>query len=96
MLFPASILRLFCLPSWAALILALALPTLNEWTFWQLYKWQIAGVALLCGLQTFLIAVLLFERSQRRRTGLSLAKKNIVTSSRRKQSSSAASGRTRR
>jgi len=44
----------------------------NESTFWQLYKWQIVGVAVFCSLQTLLIAVLLIECSRRGRTGLSL------------------------
>lgn len=76
MLFPSFNRRLFFLTSSAVLILAVAILAVirfKEWTFWQLYKWQILGVALLCGLQTFLIAVLLVERSRRRRTGVSLA-----------------------
>lgn len=73
MLFPPFTRRPFLLSIKAALIFAFALLVqFKEWSFWQLYKWQIVGVVIFCGLQTSLIAVLLIERSRRRRTGLSL------------------------
>lgn len=76
MLFPPFNRRLFLLTSCGVLILAFAIAAViqfRQWAFWQLYKWQIVGVLLLCGLQTLLIADLLFERSRRRHTSVSLA-----------------------
>jgi PAS domain S-box-containing protein len=66
MLFPPVTLGLFSLPSWSVTVL------FRDSTFWELYKWRIVSVLLLCGLQTLLIAVLLLERSRRRRTSVSL------------------------
>ena len=39
----------------------------KEFTFWELYKWQIVGVITLVILQSIFIAVLLVERRRRRR-----------------------------
>ncbi|HKE55958.1 MAG TPA: ABC transporter substrate binding protein [Pyrinomonadaceae bacterium] len=45
----------------------------REPTFWEQYKWRIAGLLALVVLQTFLIALLLFERSRRWRATRHLA-----------------------
>ena len=48
----------------------------KEFTFWELYKWRIAGVVMLCILQSVFIAVLLVERRRRRRARQALAQLN--------------------
>ncbi|HEX7334214.1 MAG TPA: HAMP domain-containing sensor histidine kinase [Pyrinomonadaceae bacterium] len=48
----------------------------KEFTFWELYKWRIAGVVVLCILQSAFIAVLLVERRRRRRARLALDQLN--------------------
>ena len=53
-----------------------AVTRFKEFTFWQVYKWRIIGVLALIVLQTSFIAVLLFERSRRRRANEALDKLN--------------------
>jgi signal transduction histidine kinase len=48
----------------------------KEFTFWELYKWRIAGVITLMILQTAFIAVLLVERRRRRRAREALDRLN--------------------
>lgn len=48
----------------------------KEFTFWELYKWRIAGVITLVILQTAFIAVLLVERRRRRRAREALDRLN--------------------
>ena len=48
----------------------------KEFTFWELYKWRIAGVITLCILQSAFIAVLLVERRRRRRAKQALDQLN--------------------
>ena len=48
----------------------------KEFTFWELYKWRIAGVIALLVLQTAFIAVLLVERRRRRRAKEALDRLN--------------------
>ena len=48
----------------------------EEFTFWELYKWRIAGLIVLLVLQTALIAILLVERRRRRRAREALARLN--------------------
>lgn len=49
----------------------------REFTFWELYKWRIAGLMVLLILQTAFIVVLLVERRRRRRAKEALARLNI-------------------
>jgi signal transduction histidine kinase len=48
----------------------------KEFTFWELYKWRIAGVIALVILQSAFIAVLLVERRRRRRAKQALDQLN--------------------
>lgn len=48
----------------------------KEFTFWELYRWRIAGVIALVILQSALIAVLLVERRRRRRAKQALDQLN--------------------
>lgn len=77
MLFPPFTRRCLLLPYGAALIFASTVPAYSQSSpglqLGQVYDWRLAGVALLCGLQTVLIALLLFECYRRRRTSHSLA-----------------------
>ena len=48
----------------------------REYSYWELYKWRIIGVATLVGLESLFIAILLIERKRRRRANESLDKLN--------------------
>jgi signal transduction histidine kinase len=54
----------------------------KEFTFWELYKWRIAGVIALVILQSAFIAVLLVERRRRRRAKQALDQLNAELESR--------------
>ena len=54
----------------------------KEFTFWELYKWRIAGVITLVILQSAFIAVLLVERRRRRRAKQALDQLNAELESR--------------
>ena len=49
----------------------------KELTFWEQYKWYIAGVLSLCAVEAFLIAFLLIERRRRQRATAALARLNV-------------------
>jgi signal transduction histidine kinase len=67
----------------------------KDLSFWEQYKWDIVGVLSLLVLQTGFIAVLLFERRQRRRANESLDRLNAELESRIEARTAALNGKSR-
>ena len=67
----------------------------KEFTFWELYKWRIAGLIALVILQAAFIAVLLVERRRRRRAREALDRLNAELETRIESRTSALNAKTR-
>jgi signal transduction histidine kinase len=67
----------------------------KEFTFWELYKWRIAGLIALVILQAAFIAILLVERRRRRRAREALDRLNAELETRIESRTSALNAKTR-
>ncbi|HET9713813.1 MAG TPA: sensor histidine kinase, partial [Pyrinomonadaceae bacterium] len=67
----------------------------KEFTFWELYKWRIAGLIALVILQAAFIAVLLVERRRRRRAREALDRLNVELETRVEARTAALNAKTR-
>ncbi len=67
----------------------------KEFTFWEQYKWYLAGVLSLCMVEALLIAFLLIERRRRQRARAALACLNVELEERVTDRTSALAAKTR-